>query len=290
MSGAVHDHAFADSHDLLHQQSIDMISSEIRGPMPWQVLALILAGAVFALAEDPVDATDDGLPQTDLHRELARSRAEVAKLRAKVIVAASELVGLCFRFLHVQLAHYEFADNHVDGLAQMTEANDETCSDHCNGRFSSTHLLPTCACVLILTHGPYVPAKFTGNCDIDTEDIDKDCVATTRSLDATKSNVVSVRTDDHPKWELRRSGTDEVLGTVSCPCSNSEGTLGEMTALRHILGQVGAMGVDQDVAKKVIDEGWQGGGYVTKIGALHVLACYCRRRHHHHRHHHHYYY
>jgi hypothetical protein len=177
------------------------------------------------------------------HLENARLRSENARLRAQLENCQSSPV--------VELVTTKTADG---------TNSKKKCSDHCRG-----------------------------DCSIDPSQVDKDCVATKRFLASAARKIVSVGTTTHPKWNLYNTRPDNpnyparVIGTVECPCTASNGTpMDAPTALTHILGQMGAMGLDFGVAKRVAKKAkdWKGdtekgAGYVSSLGYTAVLMINC---------------
>jgi len=175
---------------------------------------------------------DSNLANVRLREENARLLQEIAKLRA-------------------QLA--ESQHSQVLELAQMTTPedalleDDEDCSSHCHG-----------------------------DCGIEVLQIDKHCRATADFTASTQAKIVSVGTSTHPKWDLYNIKSwkpgARVVGSIDCPCSASNGSpMDAPTALSHIIGQMGAMGLDVDIAKKIVQKKIDKFGHVRK-GAEYVAA------------------
>ena len=154
--------------------------------------------------------------------------------------------------------------------------------------------VPIIAMVHVCT--PHTPERMhgthegTGDCSIATYKIDKDCVATKRFIDSTKRKVVSVGTSTHPKWHLYSTWATKkgarIVGSVECPCTASNGNpMDYPTALSHILGQMGAMGLDAHIAKKVATKAkdWKGATekgatYVTSLGVCCAVCMHASMR------------
>ena len=67
------------------------------------------------------------------------------------------------------------------------------------------------------------------------------------------------------KWS--RENKTDIWANVECPCHSADGkVLDPDTALRHILGQTSAIGIDKNVAERVV-KGWERGEkLVMKLG------------------------
>ena len=118
--------------------------------------------------------------------------------------------------------------------------------------------------------------NLTGDCGIEVLQIDKHCRATADFTASTQAKIVSVGTSTHPKWDLYNIKSwkpgARVVGSIDCPCSASNGSpIDAPTALSHIIGQMGAMGLDVDIAKKIVSKKIDKFGHVRK-GAEYVAA------------------
>ena len=94
-------------------------------------------------------------------------------------------------------------------LAGTKRRSSSSCSGHCNGEHA-----------WLCTSAPQTRV-LTGDCRINPEQIDADCVATETLLQNSHRRLRSVGTSAHPKWEYMRGDFKAILGTVECPCTTS---------------------------------------------------------------------
>ena len=106
-----------------------------------------------------------------------------------------------------------------------------------------------------------------GDCSTKLHEINKDCEATENFVAKKKRQLVSVGTKEHPKWNLLNGNFKRIVGTVNCPCTGSDGNVMNTDgALRQILGQMGAMGLDAGAVAMFNKGDWSGADYIAAIG------------------------
>jgi len=124
--------------------------------------------------------------------------------------------------------------------------------------------------------------RCNGNCWLPTKMFNHKCMMTSGTYASYLQGVVSVGTDQNPKWNIMGGeGYNTTVATVSCPCNHADGTqMSRTDAIRLIAGQVSAIGFPDWHARRSLGEKgdglrWHGPSWLLRLSLATVKMVLC---------------